>query len=338
LPLIAFGQAKNKTYHSTDNPNIFKNSNGATIEYLGLQKWTAQQVQDSLKNLAPNRPVHACMVILKNKLGFQDANVIVHVKNLKAKNFYTVVTLVEPNGKGNSGNWKLPSTKKVVIKKWTAGYDISSLKIKRQILFGTQILQIKAGHLRLMPKIMKSFFIGKKQKEFMKDFFGYISTQTTKEDLNLAKQTLQKDGNIANRMLASLVLLNFTITKKDMYQMLKQMRSPSGLLNNFSAFVLRVMVQNKKKVDWSGAVKSIRAILNGTSVQEFTKVLIILTNTHISPRLANAVLKNDTFLVGQYLGAQYPGAKKTAMEFVEQISGKKFKNTANAMKWLSQFN
>lgn len=61
-----------------------------TIEFLGLHKWTVQQLQDSVKKHNPNAKLAFCMAALKANLGFADASVMRYRDTL-------VITVVEPD-------------------------------------------------------------------------------------------------------------------------------------------------------------------------------------------------------------------------------------------------
>lgn len=61
-----------------------------TIEFLGLHKWTVQQLQDSVKKHNPNGKLAFCMAALKANLGFADASVMPYRDTV-------VITVVEPD-------------------------------------------------------------------------------------------------------------------------------------------------------------------------------------------------------------------------------------------------
>ncbi|MCU0427591.1 MAG: hypothetical protein MUF71_18420 [Candidatus Kapabacteria bacterium] len=61
-----------------------------TIEFLGLHKWTVQQLQDSVKKYNPNGKLAFCMAALKSNLGFADASVMGYKDTV-------VITVVEPD-------------------------------------------------------------------------------------------------------------------------------------------------------------------------------------------------------------------------------------------------
>ena len=63
------------------------------VEFVGLEQWTVPTLVDTLRALEPDRPLHACAVVLKQKLRFSDASVMSYPGE---SGMYTVVTVVEP--------------------------------------------------------------------------------------------------------------------------------------------------------------------------------------------------------------------------------------------------
>lgn len=335
FPVISLAQVTNESFQSTDEPNIFKNKEGATIEYLGMQSWTAAEIQDSLKSLAPNRPVSACMAVLKQNLGFADSMVMGYYKP-DSGSMYTVVTVLEDD---NSSNLiQLPEKEKPTIGKWVGSLDLTDQKNKNLLSNGLQFFGKEDNLLTLdTTSIRKSSFFTDEDAEFFTEFYNHIKNQGSKEDKTLAHKTIQDDGNVLNRILASVVLLNFENTDDDMYLMLEQMRSENSQISQFSATVLNIMTQNKSNIDWSGASKSIYALLAGTNLHNFRTTINVLTNTNISPSLAGEILTDNTFLLEERLRAKHDKTRQETFKFVNQISTDEHNDIEEALNWLSQF-
>lgn len=334
IPNLINAQSANTTFHPTSEPSIFKNDEGATIEYLGLQTWTAKAVQDSLKSLAPNLPVHACMAVLKKNLGFAESRVMSYF-DPESQSMYTVVTLVED--KARTEPLYLPEKEEPLINKWMGNQDLNDLKNQSSLLNGLQFFQKENKTLVLDDKLKSSSFLSEEQVQFLTQFHQHITNFNSTEDRNLAIQTLKEDGNLVNRMLASIVLLNFDSSREDIYTMLNQMRSENDRLSGVSATVLKIMTQNKQQVDWSEAIETIRALLAGTSLPNFATTLEILTNTQISPSLASSILTNNSFLLKEHLRAKHEKTTSVALAFVNQISRNQLNDPKAALDWLTQF-
>jgi len=66
------------------------------VEFIGLQRWDAQELFDAVRELNPGRPFHACAAVMKLELGFADAAAFLYVGGRSADSErYTVVVGVE---------------------------------------------------------------------------------------------------------------------------------------------------------------------------------------------------------------------------------------------------
>lgn len=335
IPVIVFGQSANETFYSTTDPNIFKNDQGSTIEYLGMQTWTAKEIQDSLKSLAPNHPVQACMAVLKNNLGFAESMVLSYFTG-DENSLNIVVTVVEDKDKLNP--LRIPENEKSTIEKWTGKLDLDNIKNQNLLSNGLQFFEKENDNLILnTDRIKKSSFLSEEDSKFLIEFYNHIKDQNTKKDRALAHKTIQNDGNILNQVLASIVLLNFESGKEEKYMMLDQMRSKDSQISRFAATVLNIMTQDSSKVDWSGATESIQALIAGTNLHNLGTTLEILTRTKISSSLSDQILSDKIFLLEEQLKVKHKKTRKETLAFINQISGKELNNSSEALKWLSQF-
>lgn len=335
IPILSFSQSANKAFHETKEGNIFENDEGSTIEYLGMKNWTAREIQDSLKSLAPNRPVSACMAVLKNNLGFADAMVMSYYEPEKSS-LYTVVTVLEDKNRQNTV--PLPKNEKPPIEKWSGDLNLNDRSNQNLLSNGLQFFGKENGRLHLnTERVMKSSFFSEEDSEFLKEFYNHIKHKNTEADRLLAHNTLQEDGNKLNRILASIVLLNFDNSKEEKYMMLNQMRSDDQQISRFSATILKIMIQNGTPVDWLGATDTIRSLLAGTNLHNFTSTIEVLTKTKVSSSLVDKILSNNTFLLEERLQARHGVTKQKTLAFVNQMSSKELDDSSEAVEWLSQY-
>ena len=64
------------------------------VEFIGLQRWDAQELFDVIQELDPDRPFHACAAIMKQELGFADAAAFLYMTG-RSRDSYTIVVGVE---------------------------------------------------------------------------------------------------------------------------------------------------------------------------------------------------------------------------------------------------
>jgi hypothetical protein len=68
------------------------------VEIIGLKKWQAKTLLDSVHSLYPNTPLHGCVAELKKDFGFVEVSSIAYP--MGNRKFYNVVTIVEDNSQG----------------------------------------------------------------------------------------------------------------------------------------------------------------------------------------------------------------------------------------------
>lgn len=63
------------------------------VEFIGLQRWEAQELFDAIQDIAPDLPFHACAALMKRELGFADAAAMRY--RWESDDWYTVVIGLE---------------------------------------------------------------------------------------------------------------------------------------------------------------------------------------------------------------------------------------------------
>lgn len=115
------------------------------------------------------------------------------------------------------------------------------------------------------------------------------------------------------------------------------MRSDNQQISRFSATILNIMTQNGMPVDWSGATDSIRALLAGTNLHNFSSTIEILTNTQVSSSLVDKVLRDNTFLLEERLKIKHEKTKEETLAFINHLSSQELDDSVEALEWLNQF-
>ena len=49
-----------------------------TVEFIGLERWDAEELLEAIRRLDPDRPLTGCAATMKGQLGFADAAVFGH--------------------------------------------------------------------------------------------------------------------------------------------------------------------------------------------------------------------------------------------------------------------
>ena len=288
------------------------------IEFIGLQKWNAKQLYDSIQALEPGKPFHACAGTIRSKLSFPSAAVVGSFEN---NNMYTVVTVVEPQFKERIKNTSIPSKTFPLNEKWKAisklyesNTDEFQIALQTYFLVNPAIYDTVSSQLKPYgdPAIIK---------EIWRTLAGYNSS----DHLLLANKTLATDANEKNRIFALMTLSNFGNIDSTWWKLAEALRYPNDLIAGISGQILNGLTnKNDIKINWTPAVPTLRPLIDGTNLFEFVNTLTFLTKTKVSNELAAPLLKNGGDLVIAYLKANRSKERDIAYYFLKQISGKDF--------------
>ncbi|WP_419943071.1 hypothetical protein [Candidatus Palauibacter sp.] len=64
------------------------------VEFVGLKEWSASDLFDAIRELAPDQPFHACAAVMEMELGFAEAAAMSY-RTVGSDDVYTVVVGVE---------------------------------------------------------------------------------------------------------------------------------------------------------------------------------------------------------------------------------------------------
>ena len=287
----------------------------ATIELIGLKRWTKQMIDDSLSKYAPGDSLtgHACAAILRGKLRFADAavNVITNLPEYQFKN-YVAITVVEPS-----------DSAKIVYR--PAFRD--SLPTRANWAAVVDAFKNHSGMTQLALQT-PSFYAKRLSSEDSTKFaaitplHALILERTTATDFDLAIRTLESDGNTFNRVAAAIILSSFADHDAAWWALIDAQRDPSGMVAGTALQVARTMARSKARtVDWAPLGPQVRHILNGTNLFSFSGTLSVLAATNVSPSLATTLLSGGGGIVSAKLRSGDVLAKREIAAFLSRLSG-----------------
>ncbi|MFZ1289419.1 MAG: hypothetical protein WAR79_04985 [Melioribacteraceae bacterium] len=319
--------------NSLINSQVFETERGK-IEVLGLKKWDAQKLIDSMKALNPNKPIHACAAEMKYNFGFIEVSALTYIEDFSdLSSMYTIVTIIEDNESSKVKYLSKPNDSLAILKE----YKICDSLIKsNQMLYfvGLQMYYlVKEGNLDSAKHQLDNYGI---EFEKVKPFWDYLLSKNNIEDMNLALWVLKNDSNISNRIIALSILLNFGNYDAVWWALMDLQRYEDQQLSIPTIEILRAFNSSPRKIDWTPAINSIKYILNGTNLFAFQGTLELLTSTEISPDLSKCLLENSSELIQTFLNAQHAKTREIAIKFIKQISGNNEITTAEDCKvWLN---
>jgi hypothetical protein len=292
----------------------------ADIEFIGLRKWSAQSLYDNIVAANPGKPFHACAADLKGTLGFADASVTV---DLSQGRMYILVVVVEPQFASRIHYNAPPRDARLPITRWS---DIGEL-FKSHPNEYSLALQLAGYHFGIPDYDISKAGLSFEDETItiINDVWKALEPRNEPEDEILAMSTLDNDANYLNRIAALSVLGNFLAHDSAWHVILSSFCDSDARVSNSAMAILTGYAQVQKRiVDWSPAVRTIRALLDGTNLFAFVPTVKILTATKISPKLAAPLLRKGGDLLIDFLRAQRQSEKDLAHGLLVQLARRDF--------------
>jgi hypothetical protein len=326
-PALPRASAAPEPQRST-GPHLLSTPEGK-VEILGLQRWTADEVEAAVRRYAPEQSLFssACQVILRDSLGFPAASVVAWLTETQpGKQVEEVlITLVEPHDSARVQYRPAPADALPARAEWNEA--LAPFTSERGLLLGGFMngLQsyglVAAGEAEAAQKRMA----GRRGAEEALRLWKFLEGRGSEGDRQLALWTLQHDGNQDNRMVALAVLSNFPEHDESWWAVLEALRDESERVRTAAQVTLSGLLQSgDREVDWAPAAPTLRHLLNGTNVSAFQEVLRVLTGTRIDPAVARSLLPESRALLLAHLQAEHWSPRRAARAFVAHVSGQDF--------------
>ncbi len=282
------------------------------IEILGLKSWSLKKLMIIYKGKFPEDELDKCAINFKI-LGFPDAS-IVHY--LEKNSVYSVITLIEPEYSKFVSYRNSFSENLKPINEWKTAIKIyKNFPLEFQIglkyfnINSKQLIQkIKSHYPNLNNKIIDSLwkFIRRKNKE---------------KDKDLAVWVLKNDSNYINRIISSLILINFSESDPVWWILVDTLRDHDGRVSNTADSVLNFFISHKKrKINWYPVKNTLTLLFNGTNPFYFPTLLNVLKETKVSVETVLYMLKDTKgYLLLSYLSAEHYNEKQIARKFLKKV-------------------
>ena len=306
------------------------------IEFLGLKSWDAKTLLDSIRNLNPGQPIHACAAEMKNEFGFLEVSNVTHLKSWSdLSTMHSVITVVE---KSDGDKLKYlpspPDSFEILDDYFEPSQVIAKNRMNFEAIINTYSL-IESGHIDSAKTVLH--FYGS-DYESVKSYYDFMLNKKDLQDMNLALWILNNDANIHNRQVALTILLNFSEYDITWWTLLNIQRYKNAKYRVASSDVLRKLSEHPRPIDWTNSYLAIKSIINGTNLWAFGTTLDALAKTKISSDLSDRILHDSSGLLISSLKAEHEGTRESAKIFVQQISGDTvLKTSTDCIQWLEEF-
>lgn len=302
------------------------------VEFIGLQRWDAQELFDAIQKLEPDRPFHACAAVMKRELGFADAAVFLHFSDEldsidQSSNRYTVVVGVEDSAQvqyrpAGNATIDLPQTWQDL--EAVVGEDMNMLSVAARMFhsrrFADQVAEIMGADTDALDQV-----------------WDLIRRADGSEDLRLAHEVLAKDASWSKRTIATLLLGNFIDDHTSWHGLVGSLVDSDARVRDMAVGMVDVLTRQKRDtVKWSAARDPLLALFGGTNPFAFGVALEVLVATDVDQEFGQLLAYKHPDLLLAYVGAEHEGTREPAIAFLKAVSGEDFGTDLEAWTaWIS---
>ncbi len=294
------------------------------VEILGLQQWSLQMLRDSVRSRVPGMELHdaACMVVLRDSLGFADALVnSLHfaTSDDSPVEKFLVIKLVEPQERmrvqwlqtrRDTFTVLRPDYAPIILAATDTSGGLWIGRIMWPLQFYGRGPQARKEAVASAPASIRAD---------AERLWSFLEGRRTEADWHRARRVLRRDGQYANRLMAASVLGNFPERDSTWYALTEALRDPNEAVRDAVAAVLQAFPP--RTLDWAPQVETLRLLMGGTNVGATQQVIEMLARTQVSPSLAGPLLRQNTYWILTHLRAGYPGAAPAARALLVQLNG-----------------
>lgn len=304
----------------------------ATIEFIGLKRWTVEMIRDTMAVKAPGQPLGQCAAILQG-IGFPSAG---STEFDRPGSRHIVVTLIEPADSGRVRLRPEPADSMPDVPPWR---EAAALFRTRNPAFQAAVSALGAHRSGDAAAEQTVLAHTRGDSAAVRRIWAFLDAHRGAADFDRAVWILATDGNTANMALSAAILGNFADRPLAWWVLMDALRSRRASVANTASEVLREMSgRTHRAVNWAPAAASARAMIAGTNVSLLGATLEVLRDTRVSPLLAPDLLsQGNAELVLGYLAAHEPFLRTTAHGFLVQISGRDLGYDAAAWsRWMAE--
>ncbi len=304
------------------------------VEFVGLQRWSAQELFDAIRETAPGRPFHACAAVMRFDLGFAEAAAM-SFRTRDSGEPYTVVVGVEDSARVRyrpTGAEVMALPESWQRLKALADADMRVLDV------AARTMHSRSGFLNRIIKPAKRLAADwGASSEAVDEALDLVDSANREEDRLLAHEVLARDSTWTARAVASLVLGNFPDHDSSWHALAGSLTDSHARVGSLADHVVTEFLAKKRRpVDWSGARESLAALFDGTSPFIFRNLLTVLRLTEIDPELGRQLARRSPDLLLAHAAAEHEYTRDGALTFLRTVSGEDFGRDADAWAtWLN---
>ncbi|MCY3627475.1 MAG: hypothetical protein OXG88_07540 [Gammaproteobacteria bacterium] len=294
------------------------------VEFIGLKQWKASELFESIQELDPDKPFHACAAVMKRDLEFPDAAAFVFMKHLEdgSMDMYTVVVGVEDS---SGVQYRSPGAETIALPEvW------QKMQTATEEDFGTFSALVQARYQAIEAEApdkapMLAEYFGA-NADTVEEVWELMDGTYEVSDHDLALDVLAKDASWSVRAISTMILGYFPENDKSWHGLASSLIDSESYVRSVAERVLKGLVRTDKtnQVQWSEARESLLALFGGTNPFAFNAILESLVATEIDAEFALELVREKPDLLLAYAGAEYEKHRTPALDFLKAISGEDF--------------
>ena len=305
-----------------------------TLEIIGLRRWTAEMVRDSLKKYAPDDGIDsdAAAANLRNLLGFADAATSVHTIVFDEDDKATITLAVREPTDSARVHYD-PQTLDTLPQR----AEWKGLAQALNDSAGRMAPIIAAAHLDGLSRIVIDSTVRGRTHTHREGYafespsdssaampvLANIAGKKSPADYDAAVQTIESSASEPDRMIAALILANFPDRDGAWRALLK---AAVGREQGRDAFVAQhalVALSDRysRPVDWSPSAATIHDVLDGTALAALAPLARALAATGASSAQAPGYLANGGEMLVAYVESENPDIRDAAHDLLVKLRG-----------------
>lgn len=295
--------------------NELRLADGRVVEVIGLKRWTIAMIQDSLARYSPGDSLQsrACAAILRYKLHFADAAATVLIDGPTQPR--VVVTVREPQDSARVQYRELPLDTARGRADWAPASDL----LRR----APGLFEMAARGLFLGgPRNPRPRFRNSTDSIAAASVADFLRVRTSNQDRRDALAALDASSKLYDRIVAALILANFTDSDDTWYALVDALRESDGATKDYATIVLQTAAtRTHRAIDWRPQYAAIHAILDGTSLFALPDFMDVLRQTGVGPADAAPLLKGGAEILLAYLQSDTPYLAYRSHELLVKLHG-----------------
>lgn len=308
----------------------------ATIEFIGLEKWTIEMVSDTMKKYANGAELNQiyCNSVL-DEIGFPSATAISDFKDGK---MLVTVSLVEHQYANLIQFTDTPTDTLPLNEDWIwINEYFYKYPIKFQLALATygnflnNDFNTIMSYMNEYSEKLKIYGIVVDTTHF-KELWQGLEKYNKKSDFEKAKYIILNDANFENRLPAICILANF-IHNPESYDLLFHLfRSKDEFNSSYANKVFQTMLNSPVlNLNLFNHKEHLTPLLNGTNIEHFLNIMeFIINDINRTQMETSYIIKHSNRLLLHFLRSNY--FKNKTVNILQKLYGGKIKTQK---EWLS---